>query len=122
MTTLEQEHKQLQSKHTEACSRLAGLHKELEEEGERRVRAEAEAASLHVVNKGLRQDVERVSIVTCLVYDGHLYLCRPQHQPFVAKLAKALQLDTGAAEILSGEFAEEAVLSKISQLANHEVR
>lgn len=70
MTTLEQEHKQLQSKHTEACSRLAGLHKELEEEGERRVRAEAEAASLHVVNKGLRQDVERVSIVTCLVYDG----------------------------------------------------
>ncbi|KAL5463555.1 hypothetical protein EMCRGX_G032460 [Ephydatia muelleri] len=103
MTTLEQEHKQLQSKHTEACSRLAGLHKELEEEGERRVRAEAEAASLHVVNKGLRQDVER-------------------HQPFVAKLAKALQLDTGAAEILSGEFAEEAVLSKISQLANHETQ
>ena len=122
MAGLEQEHKQLVSKHTEACSRLAELHKELEEEGRRLARVEAEVATLHVVNKGLRQDVERVSIVRLCDLQRVMWSCLcPQHKPFIARLASALQLDTGAAEIMSGEFAEEAVLSKINQLANHEV-
>ena len=63
MSALEHEHKQLQSKHTEACGRLAELHKELEQEGNRLARVEGEVAALQVVNKGLRQDVERVSII-----------------------------------------------------------
>lgn len=41
-----------------------------------RVRAKAEAASLHVVNKGLRQDVERVSI--CHLPDTRMmFTCVP---------------------------------------------
>lgn len=44
-----------------------------------------------------------------------------QHKSFYRKLARSLQLDTGAAEILSGEFAEEAILVKTDQLTRHEV-
>ena len=45
-----------------------------------------------------------------------------QHKSFYRKLARSLQLDTGTAEILSGEFAEEAILVKTDQLTRHEVR
>ena len=44
-----------------------------------------------------------------------------QHKVFQKKLAKALQLDTATAQILSGEFAEEAILVKADQLAKQEV-
>jgi len=44
-----------------------------------------------------------------------------QHKSFYRKLAKSLQLDAGTAEILSGEFAEEAILVKAEQLTRHEV-
>ena len=45
-----------------------------------------------------------------------------QHQSFYRKLAGALHMDTATAEILSGEFAEDAVLTRAEQLARQEVR
>ncbi len=53
----------------------------------------------------------------CLFHHGP-----SQHKSFHKRLAKALQLDRATAEILSGDFAEEALLVKAEQLAKQEVR
>lgn len=45
-----------------------------------------------------------------------------QHKAFCKRLSKAVQLDSGVAEMLSGDFAHDAVLLKIEQLMKQEVR
>ena len=60
--------------------------------------------------------------IPCSKCTTHVYLFQHmQHKSFYRKLAKSLQLDAGTAEILSGEFAEEAILVKAEQLTRHEV-
>ena len=40
---------------------------------------------------------------------------------FCKKLTRAVQLDAATAQIVSGDFAEDAILAKAEQLAKHEV-
>ncbi len=44
-----------------------------------------------------------------------------QHKSFHKRLAKALQLDSATADIIAGDFAEDALLLKAEQLAKREV-
>jgi len=62
-----------------------------------------------------------MSVVPCSILYNICSFQYMQHKSFYRKLAKSLQLDAGTAEILSGEFAEEAILVKAEQLTRHEV-
>lgn len=51
-----------------------------------------------------------------------IYLIATQHKAFTKRLSRAVNLDTGTAEILSGDFAHDAILTKAEQLAKQEVQ
>lgn len=63
---------------------------------------EGEVGALEVVREGLTRDLEKSSA-------------------FTRKVAKALALDRGTAEILTGDFAHDAIVMKAEQLAKLEV-
>ncbi|XP_064403758.1 coiled-coil domain-containing protein 170-like isoform X2 [Halichondria panicea] len=45
-----------------------------------------------------------------------------KHKAFIRRLTKAVNLDSGTAEILSGDFAHDAILTKAEQLTKHETQ
>lgn len=82
------------------CSRK--LEQELKKERARLHKLEGEVGALEVVREGLTRDLEK-------------------SHTFSKKVAKALALDRGTAEILAGDFAQDAILMKAEQLAKQEV-
>ena len=44
-----------------------------------------------------------------------------QHKAFCKRLGKSVYLDSGVAEMLSGDFAHDAILLKVEQLVKQEV-
>ena len=44
-----------------------------------------------------------------------------QHKAFCKRLGKSVHLDSGVAEMLSGDFAHDAIVLKVEQLAKQEV-
>ena len=74
----------------------------LEKERLRVRKLEAEVEALDLVREGLSNDLEK---------------CRG----FYKKMAKAVKLESGTAQILSGDFALDAILMRAEQLAKREV-
>lgn len=96
---LTQQRDSLQSSQQCTCK----LEEELRRERSRLKKAEGEVGALEVVQEGLTRDMDKC-------------------QAFTRKVAKALALDRSTAEILTGDFAHDAVLMRAEQLVKMEVR
>ena len=85
---------------------------------------EGDKMSESILTEGVTRELEKVSEFLSTVHRGSLIivLClNSQHKLFTKRLSKAVNLDSGTAEILSGDFAHDAILTRAEQLAKNEV-